>query len=346
MLRRRDPSLPLEQALSDTEAKFEVLTDAMPQMVWSTRSDGFHDYFNARWYEFTGAAPGSTDGEGWNGKVHPDDRERARALWQHCLATGEPYDLEYRLMHHSGEYRWTLGRALPVRRADGAIVRWIGTCTDIHEAKRSAELNTLLSHELSHRIKNIFAVVSGLISLSSRHFPEARAFATQLRQRIEALGRAHEFVRPHSEASRPVLGATTVHGILAELFSPYPAWNEGRLTVSGDDCEVDDRGATPLALLFHELATNASKYGALSNDRGRIAIEIAFVAGAGTLRLVWSESGGPPISGTPQITGFGSKLAEISVVQQLGGRLQRNWSADGLVVEIELEPSRLSRRSD
>lgn len=343
MLLRRDPHLPLEQALSATEAKFETLTDAMPQMVWSTLPDGFHDYYNARWYEFTGVPAGSTDGEAWNGMFHPDDQELAWARWRESLETGEPYEIEYRLRHHSGEYRWTLGRALPVRDDNGQIIRWIGTCTDIHEAKRTAELNTLLSRELSHRIKNIFAVVSGLIALSARQFPEAKAFAAQLRDRVAALGRAHEFVRPHSDESRPVLGATTVQGMLSELFSPYPAWSESRMVIDGDDCPVDDRGATPLALLFHELATNATKYGALSTGEGKVSLVLTIDPIEDLLRIAWTETGGPAVPGEPERVGFGSRLAEISVVQQLGGELRKQWLPDGLKVEIAIACSRLSR---
>lgn len=134
-----------EAALEASEAKYEVLTNAMPQMVWSTLPDGFHDYYNSQWYSFTGVPAGSTDGEGWNGMFHPDDQDRAWERWRHTLATGDPYEIEYRLRHHSGEYRWVLGRALPVRNAEGAIIRWIGTCTDIDESKRSAERNELLS---------------------------------------------------------------------------------------------------------------------------------------------------------------------------------------------------------
>lgn len=119
----------------EREAKFRVLADTMPQMVWSTLPDGFHDYYNARWYEFTGVAPGSTDGEGWNGMFHPEDQERAWSVWRKSLETGEPYEIEYRLRDAHGEYRWTLGRALPIRDADGKIMRWFGTCTDIHDHK-------------------------------------------------------------------------------------------------------------------------------------------------------------------------------------------------------------------
>jgi PAS domain S-box-containing protein len=126
-----------ERMLRESEAQFRLLADSMPQMVWVTRPDGFHEYYNRRWYEFTGVPDGSTDGEGWSGMFHPDDQGRAWAAWRRSLATGEPYEVEYRLRHHTGEYRWTLGRALPVRNAAGEIERWYGTCTDIHDQKRT-----------------------------------------------------------------------------------------------------------------------------------------------------------------------------------------------------------------
>ena len=115
-----------EAELAASERRFRVMTSAMPQMVWTTLPDGFHDYYNDRWYEFTGVPYGSTDGAGWNDMFHPDDQERAWTRWRHSLATGEPYEIEYRLRHHSGAYRWTLGprHADPRRRrADRALVR-------------------------------------------------------------------------------------------------------------------------------------------------------------------------------------------------------------------------------
>jgi PAS domain S-box-containing protein len=120
------------------ELTFRAIADSIDQMIWSTRPDGHHDYFNRRWYEYTGVPEGSTDGEEWNGMFHPDDREHAWAVWRRCLETGEPYHIEYRLRHRSGAWRWVLGRAQPVRSEDGAILRWYGTCTDIHD-RRAAE---------------------------------------------------------------------------------------------------------------------------------------------------------------------------------------------------------------
>lgn len=328
-------------ALRESDARFNTLADALPHMVWSTLPDGDHDYFNQRWYEFTGVPAGSTDGEGWNGVFHPDDQERAWEVWRHCLATGEPYEIEYRLRHHSGEYRWTLGRATAMRGADGQIVRWIGTCTDIDAAKRQATQIEVLSRELSHRIKNIFAVIGSLISMSARQAPEHKEFASGIRQRVGALGRAHEFVRPHSEESRNPGIDTTLHSLIAEILSPYPAYDEGRIEISGADEPVDDRSATPLALLIHELATNATKYGSLSNESGKV--RIATVVANDDLVLEWAEVGGPAVAGEPERTGFGTVLSEISIRDQLGGQLERHWEARGLQVDVRV-PCRNLRR--
>jgi PAS domain S-box-containing protein len=157
-----------EAALRDSEAKFRTITDAMPQMVWSTLPDGYHDYFNQQWYRYTGMPEGFTDGDEWNGMFHPDDRGRALEAWQQSLATGKPYEIQYRLRHHSGEYRWALGRALPIRDSSGAIIRWMGTCTDIHDQKlaeealrdadrRKDEFLAMLAHELRNPLAPISA---------------------------------------------------------------------------------------------------------------------------------------------------------------------------------------------
>lgn len=339
-VRQRDQG---REDLADSEARFRVIADSMPQMVWSTLPDGFHDYYNARWYEFTGAPQGSTDGEGWNGMFHPEDQARAWHTWRHSLQTGDLYEIEYRLRRHDGVYRWTLGRAVPLRNADGEITRWFGTCTDIDDLKRIEQGQALLSQELSHRIKNIFAVISALIALSAREYPEARAFARAVRDRIGALARAHEFVRPHSEVSRPLIGETTLHGFLAALFRPYAALDgRPRVEIEGEDAVFDDQAATSVALLFHELATNAAKYGALSVPDGRVSL-ITERRGDRFI-LTWREMGGPSVLTPPVREGFGSSLAVLSVEGQLGGRLERVWGIEGLVVMADLPDTALSRR--
>lgn len=328
-------------AMEDQESRFRIAIDQIPQIVWSTLPDGYHDYYNKRWYEFTGMAPGSTDGAGWADLFHPEDQKRAWPLWRHSLATGEPYEVEYRLRAADGSYTWTLGRALPIRDKSGEVIRWFGTCTDIDDKKRLLENQELLSHELSHRIKNIFAVISSLIGLSVKSRPQAADFAADMRERISALGRAHNYARPHSEESRPFDDDAGLIGLLTEILTPYPALNEGRIEIKGCDIAITDRAATPIALLFHELATNAVKYGALSNSTGLVRIECRIDA-SDIVHLSWQETGGPAICRPPAQAGFGSKLAEMSVQRQLAGTMKRAFERSGFAFEAAIPASSLS----
>jgi PAS domain S-box-containing protein len=162
----------IARVLRESEAKFRTIANAVPQMVWSTRPDGFHDYFNQQWYDFTGVPEGSTDGGQWNAMFHPDDRARAWEVWHHSLATGETYEIQYRLRHRSGEYRWTLGRALPVRDESGNVTRWMGTYTDIHDQKiAEEELKDTSQHKdeflamLAHELRNPLAPICAAAQL-------------------------------------------------------------------------------------------------------------------------------------------------------------------------------------
>lgn len=445
-----------EADLQASERRFQVMTGAMPQMVWTTQPDGYHDFYNDRWYEFTGVPPGSTDGEAWNGMFHPDDQERAWSRWRHSLATGEPYEVEYRLHHHSGAYRWTLGRAMPLHDAEGRIERWFGTCTDIEdlkraeaesrklaaiveqsqdfigmadregfvqhineagrrlvglpdvsavtgtqildyfmpesqalvtgtvlpaverhgwwegelafrhfgtgegiavlynifpvrddagrfigyatvtrdlrERKRAEEAQDLLIKELSHRIKNIFAVVGGIAGLSARTDPSARPFVSAFRERLGALAQAHEYVRPHSPASAPAVKGQTLFGLMRLIMAAYVQDGRARIVIDGDDVAVGERAATALALIMHEQATNAMKYGGLSTEAG--SVRLTGRRDGPSYILTWAESGGPTVTGPPTRQGFGTVLAQRSVVGQLDGTLEQDWAPSGLVMRL------------
>ncbi|MBA9078367.1 PAS domain-containing protein [Rufibacter quisquiliarum] len=137
-------------ALQESTEHFRFLADSMPQLVWTTDPHGFHDYFNQRWVDYTGYDVEASKGtQMWNNLLHPEDQERAFARWRYSLETGEPYQVEYRFRRASdGEWRWFLGRALPMRDAEGNILRWFGTCTDIEEQKRDEELMAQTNREL------------------------------------------------------------------------------------------------------------------------------------------------------------------------------------------------------
>lgn len=175
-----------EAALRDSEERLRAITNSIDQMIWSTTPDGYHDYFNQRWYDFTGVPSGSTDGEGWAGMFHPEDQDRAWSVWRHSLDTGDPYHIEYRLRHRSGKYRWVLGRAQPVRNEDGAITRWFGSCTDIQEIVDARDVLARSREELEREVRE-----------RTDRLMEAEAQLRQA-QKMEAVGQltggvAHDF---------------------------------------------------------------------------------------------------------------------------------------------------------
>jgi PAS domain S-box-containing protein len=125
----------LAEQVEKDEQRFQIICDSMPQMIWTATPTGMHDWFSNRWYEYTGLTEEHSLGTGWERQFHPDDMLAANKRWGHSLATGEPYSTEYRCRSSKGELRWMLGRALPMRnKQTGAIEKWFGTCTDIHEA--------------------------------------------------------------------------------------------------------------------------------------------------------------------------------------------------------------------
>jgi diguanylate cyclase (GGDEF)-like protein/PAS domain S-box-containing protein len=135
-------------ALAESRFQFQTLTEALPQIVWSCDADGRHDYFSARWSEFTGIAAQDITEDTWKYLVDPAHQAMVASVWAKALSTGEPYDLDYRFRHHSGEFRWLRVMALPIRDDGGRIVRWFGTSTDVHEAYLIAEERERFAREL------------------------------------------------------------------------------------------------------------------------------------------------------------------------------------------------------
>jgi len=171
-----------EAALRESEIKFRAIANAIPHLVWSCLPDGTHDFFNDRWYEYTGLPAGAADSERWPEIVHEDDRARSGQLWRHALATREPYEIEYRLRYDpTGEYRWCLTRAVPVSDADGRLLHWLGTVTDVHEQRlatdelrrasaKKDEFLAMLAHELRNPLAPIKAAAH-LLKLGSGDNP-------------------------------------------------------------------------------------------------------------------------------------------------------------------------------
>lgn len=328
-------------ALRESEQRFEAIVNSIDQMIWSTRPDGYHDYFNQRWYEYTGVPEGETDGADWETVFHPEDRAEAWARWQESLATGKPYHVEYRLRHRSGTYRWVIGRAQCVRDDNGEIIRWYGTCTDIHDLKMAEETRQLLLRELNHRVKNLFAITAGMINMTARSSETVGAMAHSLHGRLQALAKAHHLIQPAISAGMPGTEYVGFHALLEEILSPHLADRQRQVSLAGPELQLGPNASTSFALIFHELATNAAKYGPFRDPDGRL--DVSWQMDGGSLILEWREKVPHSQITAPKQEGFGSKLARTSATHQLGGNIDFEWQPGGVNIALKAATDRLSK---
>ncbi|NIX77862.1 PAS domain-containing protein [Microvirga terricola] len=457
-----------------TETQFALLADSLPHLVWSASADGHNDYFNRRWYEFTGLSYEESVGERWKRAVHPDDLKVAEVVWAQALRTEQPYEVEYRLKAASGEYRWMLAKGNPVHSPSGRIVRWYGTCTHIDAQKKAdealrsleqqyrlaleaahlgtwkidleenlvswdegtcalfniphnglyslplaeaiarihpedralvvkrmaeatepgsngryqveyrtidpdgsirwirsngrayfknndrsghasglsgvisditdhhaaEEVKQLLTRELTHRVKNLFAIANGMVSMTARTAKDPTEMALILRGRLSALSRAHELVRPVTDPANRTEQDVDLEKLIVAVLAPYRQPDGHKIVIEGPGLEVGPNTMTSLALVLHELATNAAKYGCLSKPEGSLAIR--WTMARDNVDIIWTEMGGPPILRPPDFEGFGTQLALRSIAGQLGGSLVREWLHEGLRVHMNLPLGRLT----
>ena len=197
----------------------------------------------------------------------------------------------------------------------------------------------MLLAEMEHRIRNLFSLANGVVNLSVPSAGTPKELAAIVQDRLSALARAHALTLPKSPTSGEGLHATTLQTLLQTIITPYEKPGNGRLSVTGPDIPISPSLATDFALVLHELATNAAKYGALSIPTG--SVHVACADGNGVFSLTWTERGGPRIEREPTNRGFGSQLAQATIVNRLNGDLSRDWNPDGLTVRLSVSRSRL-----
>jgi PAS domain S-box-containing protein len=318
--------------LRESEARFRNMADHVPVMVWISEGDGRCSYVSQRWYDFTGQTPATALGLGWQDAVHPEDRGAIAEAAARATKRVTPFQMEYRLRAADGHYAWVIDAAVPRLDDEGRFAGFIGSVLDISDRRRAEEARDLLARELSHRIKNVFMVTGGLAALSARGDPAAEAFAARLQERLRALSLAHDLGRM-GEMPGPEGRVLTAHGLIHALLAPYGD-TQGRVSVEGEDRPLGYAAASTLALVLHEQATNAVKYGALSSPAGRL--QIVTQVQEGGFCLDWVETGGPPAKGPPRRHGFGTMLAARSLSGVFQGRMVHDWKPEGLVIKLEV----------
>ena len=326
----------LHEALRASEERFRNLANAVPDIVWTAAPDGSITFANDRWFSFCGITPEQNE-RGWPELVlHPDDRERCMAEWTRALREGTEYEIEVRNRRHDGEYRWFLTRASPIRDPEGRITAWFGSTTDIHDRRQTEQRQQILAAELSHRVKNLLTVIGVLAERTGDRAASVEQFLESFRGRIRALN-----------AAQTALIATDWQGaslaaLVQAALEPY-LLDAGRIDIDVQDLPVRSEFALTLTLALHELATNASKHGALSRAAGRVRLS-ARIEPAETgeeFLLVWQEDGGPPVQ-PPTTAGFGTTMLGKALEYQHQGRTELIWRAPGLLCRLRLPLSEVT----
>jgi PAS domain S-box-containing protein len=245
------------------------------------------------------------------------------------------FDVEIRWRHDT---RMTLDYQIaPLRNEAGDIVLLVPSGVDVTARKEAEAQRQLLILELRHRVQNLFTIASGMVSMTARSATNPATMATALIGRLSALARAHSMINP-SIADDSSENDARLDRLITTIVSPHLTFGE-RMTLDGRALNLTPSATTGLALIFHELATNSAKYGALSRESGKL--DITWRDEDLDLVLTWHEAGGPEILGLPERSGFGSRLVRSTVRQQFQGELRYDWEPHGLVVTLRAPCRRL-----
>jgi len=334
-----------EDALRASEERFAGLFQQTGVGVIQCELNGRFLLANKRFCEITGRSADELLALRVPEITHPDDHDNDVELRQRLVADGVPFNVEKRYLRPDGSQVWVSVNVSLMRSADGKPMQLIGVAHDITERRHAQEHQELLVRELNHRIKNIFAIAGSMIALSARSATTAKEYAVNLRGRLDALSHAHELILPMLFGeSVPNSRPTTLEALVQKILSPYlnkqDSGERPRLLVDGPAVKLGPRTVTTFALILHELATNAAKYGSLSVRNG--SVRLKWICDGGALILNWEEAGGPALSGPPQTEGFGTVLSNRSVRGQFGGELTHQWNEGGLSVELSIPLERLN----
>jgi PAS domain S-box-containing protein len=226
----------------------------------------------------------------------------------------------------------------PIRNSRGKIVGATKIARDITELRKARDRQHLLTREMSHRVKNLFALSGNIVALSARSAKSPQELAESARERLSALARAHALTFSHGfdqAAHQP----TTLQSLVRTIVAPFDEPEDPRIALSGIDAGVSGAAVTSFALLLHEFATNAAKYGALSSATG--TLKVVFREEGDAIVIDWTERGGPLVAAPEGGEGFGTVLSRIAVSNQLGGEIIRDWRPEGLAIRLSVPRSRL-----
>lgn len=299
-----------DERLRASEARFRSLAGLVPALLWQMDASGRNVTLNQSWLDYTGQTDKGTQNQGWLDAVHPQDRAETERLLAEAIGSGEPLEHQHRMRGRDGQYRWFLFRQMPWRDAQGRIAAWFGAAADIHEMRKLQERQAVLVGELQHRTRNLIGVVRSIATQTMAQTGPTEAFREEFNHRLAALSRVQGLL---SQAESNVI---TLRTLLELEFDALGATEGERVKLDGPSVRVRSSIVQTLALALHELATNARKYGALSEGGGRLSVEwhLRDSADGRQLFIDWREEGLSPKTAAPLRSeaggGYGRRLVE------------------------------------
>ncbi|RUR86868.1 PAS domain S-box protein [Chlorogloeopsis fritschii PCC 9212] len=261
------------QALQESEERYRILADNVPQLVWNARSDGYVEYLNQRWYDYTGLTPNSSLGWEWQCAIHPDDLPSTLKVWQTGLAIGSTIEVQYRLKRADGTYRWHITRAVPQRNCLGEIKNWFGSCTDIHNQKQAEEERIRLLEEVESKQRLLEAVLqqmpagllvaeapSGRLLLKNEQVQQILGYDLPLVEKFEEYNHfQHRLFHPDGRAyqneEKPLARSLSTGEVVTNEEVELVCADGTRKTILADSCPIrNHQGEIVAALLtFYDI---------------------------------------------------------------------------------------------
>ena len=336
----------MEEQLRDKEADLSLLLNATADGFYAVNKEGTTTRCNAAFLRMLGIpSEGEVIGRKLHAVIHHSHPDGTHYPVESCpiyrtASTGEPAhvvgELFFRFDGSSFPVEYWVRPVLRDGELQGAVCNFI----DISERKQAEEARQLLLRELNHRVKNLFSIASGMVNMTARTAKNTDEMARALSGRLLALARAHELIRSAITPDAHPAKTARLLELVSAVVAPHVSGRD-QLHIDGPDIEIGPTAATSLALVLHELGTNAAKYGSLSAAEGRL--DVSWRATLDGLVLTWTESGGPRIENLPTRTGFGSQLARMSAGGQLGGEISFDWKPAGACIVLRAAAERLAQ---
>jgi PAS domain S-box-containing protein len=277
----------------------------------------------------------------WQARVHPEDLDRVQGVHNQAVADKQrDYSVEYRIVRSNGEVRWTERRCSIVYDGDARPQRVVGVSIDITERKQAEKQRNMLNAELDHRVKNALATVSSVISQTRKGSQLAAEFAAALEGRIRSMAATHELLSAHWWQG------VSLSQLARRELAPYAG--RDNTEVSGPEVMLRAEAGQAIAMVLHELATNAAKYGALSTRSGRVSIRWDQRLNGRPrpdLTLEWREIGGPPVS-VPGNSGYGTSTIRDLIPYEFDGTVDLLFAPDGVRCRLRLPAEWISDAAD